>query len=299
MKDLFAFETIAEFFTPERLQLALKIGVALVLGVFISRLFAFLFSRIFKKRISVQASMITRKVVFYTGLFITLLIILRLLGLKLAALLGAAGVVGIAVGFAAQKSLSNLISGIFLFSEKPFAIGDVITVGGTTGIVMSIDLLSIKMRTFDNKYVRIPSEQILNSELTNITRFPIRRMDFNITVAVSTDIEKARSILMDIAETHPLCLIEPEPLFIVKDFTENGIPFLFGVWFESSDYLPVKNDIIIEIHKRFCEEGIEIPYPHTTLLNAPGSGPLSVRLEGEPPAADRQPEDTGAAGKKE
>ena len=112
------------------------------------------------------------------------------LGVKLTALLGAAGIVGIAVGFASQTSVSNIISGLFLISEKPFAIGDVLKVGGTTGIIQSIDLLSIKIRTFDNLFVRIPNEKILSSEVTNITRFPIRRMDIVFQVDYGQDLAR-------------------------------------------------------------------------------------------------------------
>jgi small-conductance mechanosensitive channel len=67
-----------------------------------------------------------------------------------------------------------------MISEKPFEIGDVIKMGSTAGIVLSIDLLSVKIKTFDNQYIRIPNEKLLGSELTNITRFPIRRLDINL-----------------------------------------------------------------------------------------------------------------------
>ena len=76
--------------------------------------------------------------------------------------------------FASQTSVSNIISGIFLISEQPFQVGDLIKVGETKGVVLSIDLLSIKLRTFDNQLVRIPNENLIKNELSNITRFPIR-----------------------------------------------------------------------------------------------------------------------------
>ncbi|MDZ7816437.1 MAG: mechanosensitive ion channel [Planctomycetota bacterium] len=99
------------------------------------------------------------------------------LGYKLTALLGAAGIAGIAIGFAAQTSLSNIISGFFLLSERPFAQGDLVQCGSDTGFVLSVSLLSVKMRTFDNKLIRIPNENLIKKEVYNLTKFPIRRVN--------------------------------------------------------------------------------------------------------------------------
>ena len=124
------------------------------------------------KKYSAQQGMIFGKVVLYLGIFMIIFSILNELGFKLTHLLGAAGILGIALGFASQTSVSNIISGLFLIAEQPFEVNDVITVGGTTGVVLSIDTLSIKMRTFDNKFIRIPNETIIKSEVTTITKFP-------------------------------------------------------------------------------------------------------------------------------
>src|SRR5208283_1440362 len=155
------------------------------------------------KKSTPQRQMVVRKIISYSGFVLVLMAVLAELGVKLTALLGAAGIVGIAVGFASQTSVSNIISGLFLISEKPFAIGDVIKIGGTTGIIQSIDLLSIKIRTFDNMFVRIPNEKILTSEVTNITRFPIRRMDITLQVSYDEDLDRVRTVLNEIAVANP------------------------------------------------------------------------------------------------
>jgi small-conductance mechanosensitive channel len=222
--------------------------------------------------------MLIRKAIFYIGGTIILVTVLQTLGLKLTALLGAAGIVGIAIGFASQTSVSNLISGLFLISEKPFAVGDVINVGDTTGIILSIDLLSVKIRTFDNRYIRIPNEKLLNSELTNITRFPIRRLDIRLGVAYKEDVKKVRRVLLDVAEKNPFCLDEPEPILIFTDFGSSALEFLFGVWFAKTDYISLKNSIMEEIKERFDREGIEIPFPHTTIYSGSATAPMPVRL---------------------
>jgi small-conductance mechanosensitive channel len=212
--------------------------------------------------------MLLRKAIQYTGAVIVLFIILSVLGLKITALLGAAGIVGIAVGFAAQTSMSNLISGLFLISEKPFQIGDVIRVGDKTGVILSIDLLSVKIKTFDNQYIRIPNSVLLNTELTNVTRFPIRRLDIKFSVAYQTDVTRLRRVLLEVAASNPHCLDEPEPLIVFTDFGDSGLQFLFGVWFYKPDYLELKNSLMQQIKESFEAEGILFAYPARVLYPA-------------------------------
>jgi len=194
------------------------------------------------------------------------------------AFLGAAGIAGIAIGFASQTSVSNIISGLFLIGEKPLEVNDVINVGSTTGIVLSIDTLSVKLRTFDNKFVRIPNETLIKSEFTNITKFPIRRVDINLGVAYKEDIGKVRNILLDIAHKNPLCLIDPEPIIILSGFGNSSVDIFLGVWATKADWLQLKNTITEEIKLRFDAEGIEIPFPHRTIYFGEASKPFSLQV---------------------
>jgi small-conductance mechanosensitive channel len=156
--------------------------------------------------------------------------------------------------------VSSLISGFFLLSEKPFAVGDTIKVEDITGVVLSVDLLSVKLRTFDNLFVRIPNETIGKSNLTTITRFPIRRLDLSFAVAYKEDLERVRDTLLLLASENTFCLDNPPPFFGIDSFGDSGIKILFNLWFEKSNFWNLKNSIIIQIKKRFEEAGIEIPY---------------------------------------
>jgi small-conductance mechanosensitive channel len=253
------FQQIAAWFrslSPDILTKGLEVALTIVLGLFVARLLAALTQRYIMKKSTPQRQMIVRKMITYTGFLLVLMAVLGELGVKLTALLGAAGIVGIAVGFASQTSVSNIISGLFLISEKPFAVGDVIRIGGTTGIIQSIDLLSIKIRTFDNLFVRIPNEKILTSEVTNITRFPIRRMDITLQVAYGQDLERVHTLLAEIARDNPWSLDEPEPVIVFSEFKEGGVEVLFGLWFTKSDFLNLKNSIMKSVTSRFQAEGI-------------------------------------------
>ena len=236
--------------------------------------------QIVRSRFNAQGVMLIEKFVFYGGAALLLTMILGQMGFQLTALLGAAGIMGVAIGFASQASLSNVISGLFLISEKPMAVGDVITAGNVTGIVLSIDLLSVKLRTFDNRFARIPNEQLLKSELINFSRFPIRRFDINLGVAYKEDIGRVMDVLRDIADKNPFCLDEPEPLILFTNFGNSSLDLMFGVWFHVPDFLALRKSLMREIKERFDAEGIEIPFPHMTLYTGSVTDPFPVQVTG-------------------
>jgi small-conductance mechanosensitive channel len=256
---------------------AVRIGVLLLVGIpavlFVSKLL----QRIAKKRVSEQWGMIAQKAVFYAGTVLILMTVFHEMGFNITAVLGAAGVAGVAIGFASQTSLSNIISGLFLIWEKPFAVGDLVRTGNTFGTVISIDLLSVKICTLDNLYVRVPNETMLKQDVTNITRYPVRRMDINLGVAYKEDMGRVMALLKDIAAKNPYCLDDPEPLLLFKDFGQSALEILYGLWFKKADYLNLRNSVLQEIHERFNKEGIEIPFPHVTLYTGAATDPFPVK----------------------
>jgi small-conductance mechanosensitive channel len=225
--------------------------------------------------------MIVSRTVVYTGYVGLVLIVIRELNYDLTALFGAAGVVGIIIGVASQTSIGNIISGLFLVSEKSFELGDVIRIGDKTGTVYSIDLLSIKIKTYDNLLIRIPNQTVISTELVNVTRFPIRRLEFLIGVAYKEDLRKVKTILENVARNNPLCLEEPEPVIIFKEFGSSSINITLGVWFEKANYLAVKNSVFLEVKEAFDREGIEIPFPHVSIYAGEASKPITVKLQEE------------------
>lgn len=260
---------------------AAAIRVSLLFFLALPLVFAFSrwISNFAGKKYSPQHGMIAGKIVCYGGGLLILATLFHELGFSLAPLLGAAGIVGVALGFASQTSVSNVISGIFLVAEQPFVVGDIIRVGDTTGIVLSIDMLSVKLRQFDNRFVRIPNETLIKTEVTNITYFPIRRLDCKISVAYKEDLARVRAVLLEVAYANPLALQEPEPIVIFDNFGSSGIELLFAVWVAKADFLALKNSLHQEIKARFDFEEIEIPFPHLSLYTGLDSKPLPVELQ--------------------
>jgi len=254
-------------------------------GLIAARLLAAAAVRAFAQRLDAHRVMIMRRAVMYVAIGLTVATALNQLGFNLGVLLGAAGVASIAIGFAAQTAFSNLISGLFLVGERPFGVGDLVRIGATTGVVLSIDLLSVKLRTPDNLLVRIPNETLLKSEITNLSRFPIRRIDLPLRIAYKEDIARVRALLFELADANPMCLEEPKPLFMITGFGASAVDLQFSVWGRRENFLDLKNAMLEAIKNRFDAEGIEIPFPHVSLDPGRAGQPLAVRLTGAP--ADR------------
>jgi small-conductance mechanosensitive channel len=230
------------------------------------------------RQYSPQQAMVVGKLIGYPGFLLIVVLALLEIGFNLTPLLGAAGVVGIAVGFASQTSVSNVISGFFLIGEKPFQVDDVIQVGDTVGRVLSIDTLSVKLRTFDNRFIRIPNETIVKSQVTTVTRFPIRRLDVNVGVAYKEDIPRVRAVLLEVARDNPRVLMEPEPTVFFDGYGDSSLDLRLALWTLRENFFTVKNTMLEEIKARFDAEGIEIPFPHRSLYAGEATHPFPIRL---------------------
>lgn len=251
-------------------QIYLEGIVFLIIGFMLVSALVKITLSLMPRRFSDTRKLIISKVLRYSLNLLVIFVALTIMGVNLKVLLGAAGILSVAIGFASQTSASNLISGIFIFSERPFKVGDSIIVGDITGDVLSVDLLSTKLRTFDNLMVRIPNETLMKSQITNISYFSIRRVDLKIPVSFSEDLKKIEQVLLDIVDRNQLCLDEPKPLFIVQGFFDFSINVQFSFWVRKENYLKTKNKIQIEILNKFKEMGISHPYPKRIIQTEEG-----------------------------
>lgn len=273
---------IGSLLRPERLGDLLSGIVLIVVGLIVARAVAGVFEHSMQHRLTTHQLSVWRRFIHHSLLVLFVIAALREMGFNLSVLLGAAGILTIAIGFAAQTSAANLISGIFLIGEGAFAIGDYIRIGQTEGEVLAIDLLSVKLCTGDNLFVRIPNEQIIKSEVINYTRFEIRRLAIPLRLAWREDIGRVRALLLRIAEENPQCLDEPAPLVTLQNFGDSFINLQFAVWVRRENYITVRDQLQERIKDAFEEAGMAIPYPQFT-VNAAGWPAAAA-----PPSGDRQ-----------
>jgi small-conductance mechanosensitive channel len=262
-------EWLLNYLDSDKFFALMQAGILFLSGFFIAGLLGRTVYRVSLKRFNTHHATLSRRLVYWLVLGLFIASGLKQLGFNLGVLLGAAGVLSVAIGFASQTSVSNLISGLFLIGERPFQIGDTIEVGSTKGEILSIDLLSVKIRTADNLFVRIPNESLIKTSVTNLTRFPIRRLDLKFGVAYKENINQVRQVLLQVAEQNPLSLDEPGPLFQFLSFGDSSLDLQFSVWTKKENYTSLQTSLLDEIKKAFDQQGIELPFPQRELsLNA-------------------------------
>ena len=273
MKDIIAF---IELLKSSHLFALCQAVLLFIIGFILARLISTAVVKVVKHKMTAHGQLFLKRSIFYSILVLVTFSALDNVGIDLSILLGAAGIFTVALGFASQTSASNLISGLFLMIERPFSITDVIKVNDITGEVISIDLLSVKLRTFDNLFVRIPNESMIKSAVTTMTKYPIRRADLKLGIAYKEDIEKVRKILLDIAAKNLICLEEPAPVFILTGFGTSSIDIQFSVWARRENFLALKNSMYTDIKNAFDQQGIEIPFPHVSLYAGTATKPFPL-----------------------
>ncbi len=192
---------------------------------------------------------------------------LRAVGVDVVGILGAAGVMGVAIGFASQTSLSNLISGIFLVSERSFKPGDYIQVEGEEGTVESINLLSVYLRKPDNSLVRIPCETLIKSPVRNITGSPRRRIDLDVGVDYNCDLEQVKRVIFEVIKQEPDLPDTPAPTVLFSGFGDSALNLHIGVWCKTEAYHTQRYRLATALLAAFRKEGINIPFPVRTVLH--------------------------------
>ncbi len=252
--------------------LVFKVAISILLGVMFTLYLRRKIGNASEKHLSAHHSQLVRRTVFYAGIALAIIIPLNVFGINVKGLVGAASVaatiITAAFAFAAQTSISNFLSGVFLLAEKPFQVGDYIELNGRLGEVLSIDLLSVKMRTKSNILVRIPNELLLKSQFDNVSRFPIRRCDVQLKVAFEEDLEKVKKVLLETAAHNPLCLVSPPPELSVVRLNETAVSLQFAVWGTRNTFTSLETNIQLDIQNAFKQYNIQLPSVPTVVLES-------------------------------
>jgi len=269
--------SLASIFTYINFERLSEIVVAIILafiGFVIARLVSNAFIRTIGNRFNAHQRLLWRRGIFYFIFLLFIMTSLREAGFKLSVFLGAAGILTVALGFASQTSATNLISGLFLIGEGSFEVGDTIQItlirGQTIeGQVISIDLLSVKLLTLDNVYIRLPNEQLIRTPVMNLSKYPIRRIPITLAINFHEDIIKVRQVLLDVAAKYPLVMDDPKATVTVTAFRESSIELLFAVWCRQENALKVRDEMQERVRNGFLENQIEIPVPKMGLIDRP------------------------------
>jgi small conductance mechanosensitive channel len=194
-------------------------------------------------------------------MLIGLIVALSALEVNIGPLLAAVGAAGFVIGFALQDTLSNFASGLLILAYRPFDVGDVIEAAGVSGLVDSVSLFSTHIRTFDNKVMIVPNNDIWGGTITNATASDTRRVDMTFGIGYEDDIDKARTVLETLLKEHELVLDDPAPVVKLHELADSSVNFVCRPWVKTADYWSVYWDITRAVKDQFDVNGISIPFP--------------------------------------
>lgn len=239
-------------------SIPVSVKVLLIAGIAfpISWRFSVLFEQRLKKQIKPYLAILASRILFYATNICIALYLLPFLGIQVSNILGAAGIVGIALGFAAQTSISNIISGIFLIMEDSFEIGDKIMFDNKVGTVDSITIFSVCLHTDDNKLFRIPNEALLKNSFMNLTYFPNQRVDVKITVSNETKAAIALEIIQEVLERNDHFLKNPAPTYSLKEIKNSGAIIEVQAWGKKVKVDQSYAQFVNHVQTRFNKEHI-------------------------------------------
>ncbi len=238
----------------------------------ISKLLTLQLRRALKEKLNKEQLEIMAKVIYYGFLIIAMLWILPNIGLEPSGLMVAGGIVALALGFASQSIVANLISGLFLMGERPVKIGDLVEISGNVGFVEDIHIISTSIRTLEGNFMRIPNETVFTSSITNYTSNPVRRFDYTVGIRYSDDADTAILVIRDLLEEHPLILVNPAPQVYVDSLGDSSVDINVRIWTPSTEWFRVKMEMLLKIKKAIEAAGIEIPFPQRVLWYGADAG---------------------------
>ncbi len=242
----------------------LKLLIALVIMFITFKIINFIGRRIERsadKHHADKTIMRTAAYIFKIGMKLVVLVCLvGYVGIDTSGLTALIASLGVCIGLAVNGALSNLAGGVLIILTRPFRIDDFIEAQGYSGTVEDIHITNTKLRTTDNKTVYIPNGALSSGSIVNYSMKDTRRVDEVFSISYAADFKKAKAILSEIIDAHPLVLKDPAPFIRVSEHSSSSISITTRVWVQSADYWTVKFDMLETVKERFDAEGIEIPF---------------------------------------
>ena len=212
-------------------------------------------------------ALLVDKICRYALMLVGFVMAAEQLGFNVGAALAGLGVAGIALGFAAQDSVANVIAGVLIFWDKPFQVGDWVETEGEFGRVSDITLRSTRVRTMRNTFVVVPNKRIIDATLENYSKHGALRVDVPVGIAYKEDIAEARRVLLEAVRRLDDLSAAHAPDVVVMELGDSSVKLAVRVWIDSGEHARSIFSSVLESSKTALNAaGIEIPFPHLQLF---------------------------------
>jgi len=191
----------------------------------------------------------------------------------------------LAIGFAMQDVIKNFVAGVFIYTDKPFRIGDWIEWDDHSGVVEDISLRVSRVRTFDNELLTVPNSNLTDGVIKNPVAKEQLRLKFMFGIGYDDDIDKATEIILEEARDHPEIMDDPEPSVRLTELGDSSVGLQSRIWIKNpnrADFVKTRGEYVTAVKERFDAEDINIPYPNRTI----GGGLEMTGLDGVAEPAD-------------
>lgn len=237
--------------------------IILAVGLWLIRLASKLFRKLMiKQDIDITLQKFLNNLVNWTLKILLFVIVISNLGVQTTSFVAIIGAAGLAIGLALQGSLANFAGGVLIMLFKPFKVGDFINAKGISGTVKEIGIFTTNLNTFGNELAIIPNGQLSNDNIINYSAEATRRNNIVTGIGYSSDIRKAKEILLQIAKDYPKINDEPVPEVYVAALADSSVNLSLRYWSAAPDYWACNFHVLEQIKYEFDKAGIEIPYPH-------------------------------------
>ena len=236
--------------------------IIMIIGVFVGRKVSYAIRKYLSKVDRFDATLVPliASVTRYIILIVALVAALGSFGIQTTSIIAVLGAAGLAIGLALQGTLSNVAAGVMLLFLRPFQVGDWIETGSNSGTVTEIGLFSTIISTFDNVFISVPNSQIWGQTIINHSRNNTRRMDIDIGIAYSTNLDHAEKTLLGIADD-PRVLADPGPQFLVVNYADSAIIVRLRLYATNDVYWPLYWEMMRAVKPALDKADIEIPFP--------------------------------------
>ena len=221
------------------------------------------------------AASFIQSILKYVLLSIGVVTALGRIGVNTGSILASLGVAGLTIGFAAKDALSNMISGLFIFWDRPFVIGDLVEVGGQYGRVESITLRSTRVVTPDGRMLAVPNSTVVNTTVASYTNFPHLRLDIAFTVGVEEHLGNVRKLALGVCTGDSMLLTDPAPEVVVTALNDYNVAMELRVWLrEEKRHVSARHALREKLFEALRTGGVDMPLETLALA------PIEVRRPG-------------------